>query len=118
MMWRWWMLAAVMWSFALIREGRTVWDNVSLCENSEYRYEMTDVFFCFCHIAHMAKHFENCGLLRFEKSAQSLCKMWFAHGVRNAEFNTADLAVSGAGRVFPDETVKKLLTNVRKRRLI
>lgn len=62
--------------FDLVEEGRanraievlrTVWDNVSLCENSEYRYEMTDAFFYFYHIAHMAKHFENggCGIRPF-----------------------------------------------------
>lgn len=62
--------------FDLVEEGRannaievlrTVWDNVNLCENSEYRYEMTDAFFYFYHIAHMAKHFENggCGIRPF-----------------------------------------------------
>lgn len=62
--------------FDLVEEGRannaikvlsSVWDDVSLCENSCCRYEMSDEFFYFYHIAHMAKHFENggCGIRPF-----------------------------------------------------
>ena len=62
--------------FDLVEEGRAnnainvlsaVWESVSLHENSEYWYEMTDAFFYFYHIAHMAKHFENggCGIRPF-----------------------------------------------------
>ncbi len=59
--------------YDLVEEGRanlaneilnTVWDNVSPCDGYKYRYEMTDEFFYFYHIAHMAKHFEvgGCGI--------------------------------------------------------
>ena len=62
--------------FDLLEEGRannaisvlsTVWENVSLHENSNYWYDMTDEFFYFYHIAHMAKHFESggCGVRPF-----------------------------------------------------
>ena len=62
--------------FDLVEEGRakkaidvlkSVWENVILHENSEYWYEMTDAYFYFYHIAHMAKHFENggCGIRPF-----------------------------------------------------
>ena len=62
--------------FDLVEEGRarnaigvlsSVWQHVTLCENSAYRYEMTDAFFYFYHIAHMAKHFESggCGIRPF-----------------------------------------------------
>lgn len=62
--------------FDLVEEGRannaidmlsSVWDNVSLKENSEYWYEMNDAFFYFYHVAHMAKHFESggCGIRPF-----------------------------------------------------
>lgn len=62
--------------FDLVEEGRannaidvlsSVWDNVSLRENSKYWYEMSDSFFYFYHIAHMAKHFETggCGIRPF-----------------------------------------------------
>ncbi len=59
--------------FDLVEEGsakganealKSVWEHVSLREGSEYFYEMTDGFFYFYHIAHMAKHFEvgGCGI--------------------------------------------------------
>ena len=62
--------------FDLVEEGRandaievlgTVWENLSLCEGKNYWYEMTDEFFYFYHIAHMAKHFETggCGIRPF-----------------------------------------------------
>ncbi len=62
--------------FDLVEEGRasgankilnTVWENVSLKNGYRYWYEMTDAFFYFYHIAHMAKHFESggCGIRPF-----------------------------------------------------
>lgn len=62
--------------FDLVEEGRaknaikilsTVWNNSRLCDGSDYRYEMTDEFFYFYHIVHMAKHFEDggCGIRPF-----------------------------------------------------
>ena len=62
--------------YDLVEEGRannatkilsTAWDNVYLKENSRFFYRMTDEFFYFYHIAHMAKHFENggCGIKPF-----------------------------------------------------
>ncbi len=62
--------------FDLVEEGRAnsandilkeVWRNVSLKEGYEYFYLMTDEYFYFYHIAHMAKHFETggCGIRPF-----------------------------------------------------
>lgn len=62
--------------YDLVEEGRannaidvlrTVWENVSLHEDTGYWYEMSDAFYYFYHIAHMAKHFENggCGIRPF-----------------------------------------------------
>ncbi len=62
--------------FDLIEEGRaknsidvlkSVWENSTRREGSEYCYEMSDPFFYFYHVAHMAKHFENggCGIRPF-----------------------------------------------------
>ena len=62
--------------FDLVEEGRannaitmlsSVWEHVTLRENSAYWYEMSDAFFYFYHIAHMAKHFETggCGIRPF-----------------------------------------------------
>lgn len=46
---------------------QNVWDNVKKEENNEYSYKMSDEFFYFYHIAHMAKHFGNggCGIRPF-----------------------------------------------------
>ncbi len=62
--------------FDLVEDGRAnaandvlndVWKNVSLAKDCNYLYEMTDEFFYFYHIAHMAKHIENggCGIRPF-----------------------------------------------------
>ena len=62
--------------FDLVEEGRanaaseilgSVWSDAKLCSDSEYRYGMSDAFFYFYHIAHMAKHFEcgGCGIRPF-----------------------------------------------------
>ena len=62
--------------FDLVEEGRaknatdvlsSVWENLSLRAGSAYFYEMSDAFFYFYHIAHMAKHFEDggCGIRPF-----------------------------------------------------
>ncbi len=44
-----------------------VWEQVTQCEGWKYRCEMTPAFFCFYHIAHMAKHFTvgGCGIRTF-----------------------------------------------------
>ncbi len=62
--------------FDLVEEGRannaietlkTVWDNAVLRDNYSFWYEMTDEYFYFYHIAHMAKHFYEggCGIRPF-----------------------------------------------------
>ncbi len=62
--------------FDLVEEGRAgdaicilkdVWENVSLKSDKSYWYEMSDEYFYFYHIAHMAKHFETggCGIRPF-----------------------------------------------------
>lgn len=62
--------------FDLVEEGRAnsantvleaVWDHAVLRDGYRYWYEMSDPFFYFYHIAHMAKHFETggCGIRPF-----------------------------------------------------
>jgi len=62
--------------FDLVEEGRaqraidvlrSVWDNAFPAGEGLFRHEMSDAFFYFYHIAHMAKHFENggCGIRPF-----------------------------------------------------
>ena len=59
--------------FDLVEDGRVngasrilgqVWENVSLRDGYSFWHEMSDEFFYFYHIAHMAKHFESggCGI--------------------------------------------------------
>ncbi|MBQ9921514.1 MAG: nucleotidyltransferase family protein [Clostridia bacterium] len=80
--------------FDLVEEGRAnsaidvlkhAWDNASLCKNSEYRYEMSDAFFYFYHIAHMAKHFETggCGIRPF-------IDLWILDNLKNADLSSRD----------------------------
>lgn len=75
--------------YDLVEEGRAnnaidisrlVWENVVLHENSLYWYEMTDAFFYFYHIAHMAKHFETggCGVRPF-------IDLWILDNMENAD---------------------------------
>lgn len=62
--------------YDLVEEGRakeanpllaTVWDHVSLKDSYGYFYEMSDAFFYFYHVVHMAKHFTvgGCGVRPF-----------------------------------------------------
>jgi len=62
--------------FDLLEENRandaagllsSVWENAHPCQNHSYRYEMSDPFFYFYHVAHMAKHLEDggCGIRPF-----------------------------------------------------
>ena len=64
---------------------RLVWDNVVLCENCKYMYEMKDSFFYFYHVAHMAKHFENggCGIRPF-------IDLWILENLKNRNQNACD----------------------------
>ena len=62
--------------YDLVEEGRannaiqvlsTVWQDARPCRGRQFFHEMSDAFFYFYHIAHMAKHFENggCGIRPF-----------------------------------------------------
>lgn len=57
-----------------------VWENATVCEGYGYRYEMSDAFFYFYHIAHMAKHFETggCGIRPF-------IDLWILDGLEKAD---------------------------------
>jgi len=87
--------------FDLIEEGRaqsaiftlqSVWENVSLHENSKYLYEMSDAFFYFYHIAHMAKHFETggCGIRPF-------IDLWILDNMDGISHNERDALLSDGG---------------------
>ena len=95
--------------FDLVEEGRAnnaigilcdVWNNVSLYEGSKYRYEMSDEFFYFYHIAHMAKHFESggCGIRPF-------LDLWILERMENIDRSARDsLLLEGRLLKFADES--------------
>ena len=87
--------------FDLVEEGRaqnainvlkSVWKNVTLHENSDYWYEMTDAYFYFYHIAHMAKHFEvgGCGIRPF-------IDLWILDNMDNVDKSARDELLSFGG---------------------
>lgn len=87
--------------FDLVEEGRaqnainvllSVWENVTVCENSEYWYEMTDEYLYFYHIAHMAKHFESggCGIRPF-------VDLWILDHMKDADLSARDTLLRQGG---------------------
>ena len=80
-----------------------VWDNVNLCENSEYRYEMSDPYFYFYHIAHMAKHIEigGCGIRTF-------LDLWILDHMENIDQAARDRLLEQGGLLQFAESSRKL----------
>ena len=87
--------------FDLVEEGRannaigvlsSVWENVSLHKDSKYWCEMSDAFFYFYHVAHMAKHFESggCGIRPF-------IDMWLLDRVDGVDISARDGMLSDGG---------------------
>lgn len=87
--------------FDLVEEGRaqnaidvlrSVWANVTLRKNNAYWYEMSDAYFYFYHIAHMAKHFENggCGIRPF-------IDLWILDHIKNIDLSSRDELLSCGG---------------------
>lgn len=101
--------------FDLVEEGRandaidvlrSVWDNVALRENSEYWYEMSDAFFYFYHVAHMAKHFENggCGIRPF-------IDLWLLDHMKDMDLSARDVLLS-QGRLLKFSNASRMLSEV------
>ena len=87
--------------FDLVEEGRAnkaidvlraVWDNVSVEDGYSHRYVMTDAFFYFYHIAHMAKHFENggCGIRPF-------IDLWLLDNIEGIDKSARDALLEEGG---------------------
>ncbi len=95
--------------FDLIEEGQaknagnvllSVWDNAAPEENSRYRYEMSDAYFYFYHIAHMAKHFQTggCGIRPF-------IDLWMLDNLNAADKDARDaLLLKGGLLVFANSS--------------
>ena len=101
--------------FDLVEEDRaqnatqilnTVWDDVSLREGSAYHYQMTDVFFYFYHIAHMAKHFETggCGI-------RPLIDLWILDNMQGVDVQKRDELLEKGG-LLQFATVSRKLSAV------
>ena len=87
--------------FDLVEEGRagnavevlrSVWEHTTLHEKHSYWYEMSDSYFYFYHVAHMAKHFENggCGIRPF-------IDLWILDHMENIERPSRDELLSKGG---------------------
>lgn len=98
--------------FDLVEEGRaknaidvlrSVWEHVTLHEDSRYWYEMSDAYFYFYHIAHMAKHFENggCGIRPF-------IDLWMLDNMINIDRSARDDLLSGGGLLKFADASRKL----------
>ena len=98
--------------YDLVEEGRannatkilsTAWDNVYLKENSRFFYRMTDEFFYFYHIAHMAKHFENggCGIRPF-------LDLWILDGLKDTDCEKRDALLEKGLLLTFANTARKL----------
>lgn len=88
--------------FDLVEDGRAnaagqvlsrVWEDASLVENHSFGHEMSDAFFYFYHIAHMAKHFETggCGIRPFIDLWILDNKLSFSKETRDAQLEKGKL---------------------------
>ncbi len=98
--------------FDLVEEGRAVdaisilkdvWQNVSLKSTKSYWYEMSDEYFYFYHVAHMAKHFETggCGIRPF-------IDIWILEYIYSANKFKRDELLKRGGLLKFAETAKRL----------
>ena len=98
--------------FDLVEEGRannaiailrSVWDTVSPRGECRYWLEMSDAFFYFYHVAHMAKHFENggCGLRPF-------IDLYVLDNLRTADINGRNRILEHGGLLKFAEAAREL----------
>ena len=101
--------------FDLVEEGRAksaidvlkhVWENVSVHKGYKYWYDMTDEYFYFYHIAHMAKHFETggCGIRPF-------IDLWILDHMDDVDIVARDALLS-QGSLLKFTTVARELSEV------
>ena len=71
---------------------RSVWENTTLREGYAFFHEMSDAFFYFYHIAHMAKHFETggCGIRPF-------IDLWILDHMEKAEHGAREALLEQCG---------------------
>ena len=83
-----------------------VWQNAMLCKDKNYCYAMSDEFFYFYHIAHMAKHFEHrgCGVRFF-------IDLWILNHTRNFDKEKVDCLLT-EGKLKAFEKYAKALSEM------
>ncbi len=98
--------------FDLVEEGRavnsnevlsTVWQNVSLFSGRDYQYEMSDAFFYFYHIAHIAKHFETGG-----SGIRPIIDLYILNNLEDANFLERENLINKGGLTRFNEVLKNL----------
>ncbi len=98
--------------FDLVEEGRannainvlrSVWENTTPREGYAYFLEMSDAFFYFYHIAHMAKHFETggCGIRPF-------IDLWILDHMEKADPGARDALLEQSGLLIFARTCRSL----------
>ncbi len=98
--------------FDLVEEGRaqnaikvlgSVWENAALYKGNRYWYEMSDAYFYFYHVAHMAKHFESggCGIRPF-------IDLWILNHTENNDGFARDNLLARGGLLKFAETSRRL----------
>lgn len=98
--------------FDLVEEGRAnqandvlkeVWNNASIKSGHKYWYEMSDEYFYFYHIAHMAKHFESggCGIRPF-------IDLWILDNIEGANKQSRDELLRKGGLLKFTEIARRL----------
>ncbi len=80
-----------------------VWDNARVKTGCLHQYELTDEFFYFYHIAHMAKHFENggCGI-------RSLIDLWLLKEKAKIDRDISDALLEKANLLKFADACRKL----------
>lgn len=98
--------------FDLVEEGRandainilaSVWEYAALMDGTAHRYEMSDDYFYFYHIAHMAKHFSvgGCGIRPFADT-------WILDRLEKADRQKRDELLAKGELLAFAEAVRKL----------
>ena len=98
--------------FDLVEDGRAnaaatvlrkVWEEASCKEGHSFWYEMSDAFFYFYHIAHMAKHFEisGCGI-------RPILDLWLLDNLAKGNQNDRDTLLQSVGLLQFATAARKL----------
>jgi len=82
---------------------RTAWEHTVLHGECRFRYDTSDAFFYFYHIAHMAKHFENggCGVRPF-------IDLWLLEQLKDVSLEERDALLEQGGLLVFANAARKL----------